>query len=231
MHRRATIAIVAAALALGACTTSSPGHGTGAGGASPPASSPSQPLSASPPGSSSASSSASSASSTAPPPSSAAPTSSSATLSGGSTYTGRGNPNTWCGSSQLAVTAVSAGGAAGHTGVVLRFLNNSHYRCIIYGYPGVDGTNRGGHSIASAARTPDGFLGGCRCTSLRGVLVQPGQTASALVEGDLGGGNCDRFHGLLVTPPNTYNSTPLHLAPESCHFQVHPVVPGSDGRG
>ena len=153
---------------------------------------------------------------------------------GGSTYTGRGNPNTWCGSSQLAVTAAppSGGGAAGHTGVVLRFLNNSHYRCILYGYPGVDGTNGGGHSVAHAARTPDGYLGGCRCSSLRGVLVKPGQTASALVEGDVGGsGNCDRFRGLLVTPPNTYNSTPLQLAPHSCDFQVHPVVPGSDGQG
>jgi hypothetical protein len=126
----------------------------------------------------------------------------------------------------------SGGGAAGHTGVVLRFLNNSHYRCILYGYPGVDGTNGRGHSVAHAARTPDGYLGGCRCSSLRGVLVKPGQTASALVEGDVGGpGNCDRFRGLLVTPPNTYNSTPLQLAPHSCDFQVHPVVPGSDGQG
>jgi hypothetical protein len=124
------------------------------------------------------------------------------------------------------------GGAAGHTGVVLRFLNNSHYRCIIYGYPGVDGTNRGGHSLASAERTLDGYLGGCRCTQLRGVLVAPGQTASALVEGDVGGsGNCDRVHGLLVIPPNTYASTPVSIAPHSCDFQVHPVVPGADGEG
>jgi len=115
---------------------------------------------------------------------------------------------------------------------VLRFLNNSHYRCILYGYPGVDGTNGGGHSVAHATRTTDGYLGGCRCSSPRGVLVAPGQTASALVEGDVGGsGNCDRFRGLLVTPPNTYNSTPLPVAPHSCHFQVHPVVPGLDGQG
>jgi hypothetical protein len=124
------------------------------------------------------------------------------------------------------------GDAAGHTGVVLHFLNNSHNRCILYGYPGVDGTNGGGHSIAHASRTLDGYLGGCRCSSLRGVLVKPGQVASALVEGDIGSANnCDRFRGLLVIPPNTYNSTPLQLAPHSCDFQVHPVVPGISGEG
>ncbi len=115
---------------------------------------------------------------------------------------------------------------------MLRLLNNSHNPCILYGYPGVDGTNRSGHSIAHAGRTLDGYLGGCRCTSPRGVLVKPGQVASALVEGDIGGGsNCDRFSGLLVIPPNTYNPTPLQLVPHSCDFQVHPVVPGTNGEG
>ena len=128
--------------------------------------------------------------------------------------------------------APPGGGAAGHTGVVLHLLNNSHYRCIIYGYPGVDGTNGGGHSVAHAARTLDGYLGGCRCTRLRGVLVAPGQSASALVEGDVGGsGDCDRFRGLLVIAPNTYDSTPISIAPHSCDFQVHPVVPGDTGEG
>ena len=41
--------------------------------------------------------------------------------------------------------------------------------------------------------------------------------------------NCDRFRGLVVTPPNTYRSTPIDLAPHSCHFQVHPVVPDDAG--
>jgi hypothetical protein len=116
--------------------------------------------------------------------------------------------------------------------VVLRFLNNSHYRCILYGYPGVDGTNAGGHSIGHAARTLDGPLGGCHCSQFRGVLVRPGQSASALVEGSIGGnGNCDRFRGLLVTPPNAYRSTPIQTAPHSCDFQVHPMVTGTSGEG
>lgn len=118
------------------------------------------------------------------------------------------------------------GNAAGHTGVELVFVNNSQRACILYGYPGADGTNGRGSSIAHAARTLTGYLGGCHCARLRGVLVRPGQAAYALAEGDLGGaGNCDRFRGLLVTPPNTYRSTPLGAAPHSCHFQVHPVTP------
>ncbi len=132
----------------------------------------------------------------------------------------------------MTAAAPAGGGAAGHTGVVLRFLNNSHNQCILYGYPGVDGTNRSGHSIAHASRTLDGPLGGCHCSQFRGVLVKPGQTASALVEGNIGGpGNCDRFHGLLVIPANTYNATPLDVAPHSCGFEVHPTVPGTDGEG
>jgi hypothetical protein len=62
------------------------------------------------------------------------------------------------------------------------------------------------------------------------VLVEPGQSAYAIVEGDLRGGrNCDRFHSLLVTAPNTYASTPIAPAPHSCDFQVHPVVPDNAG--
>jgi hypothetical protein len=120
----------------------------------------------------------------------------------------------------------------GHTSVVLQFLNNSHRRCILYGYPGVDGTNRGGHSRGHATRTTVGFLGGCGCTHPRGVLLRPGQVASALVEGDASHPRCsDRYAGLLVTPPNTYRSTPLSDAPEGCDFQVHPTVPGTSGQG
>jgi hypothetical protein len=146
---------------------------------------------------------------------------------------GKGNPNTWCGSSQIAVTAAEppGGAAAGHNGVVLRFLNNSHHTCVLYGYPGVDGTNRGGHSLGHAVRTKDGYLGGCHCSTYGGVRLRPGQSASALVEGDIGDGgpDCTRFKGLLVTPPNTFNSTPVEQAPYSCNFQVHPVVPGTTG--
>lgn len=122
------------------------------------------------------------------------------------------------------------GDVAGHTAVELQFLNNSHHACILYGYPGADGVNGGGHAIAHAKRTLNGYLGGCGCSHPRGVLVKPGQSAYAIVEGDLrGGGNCDRFAGLVVTPPNTYASTPIDMAPHSCDFQVHPVVPENAG--
>lgn len=236
--RRLRVVVVAAAAAAAlsaaaSCATSSPGHGTGAGAV--PGSSATAPHSSSAPAPSSVASSTTSAptspsvarSSSHSAHPTGRPPSSHSSGSGQSTYTGRGGPNSWCGSSQLAVTGGNPpqGNAAGHTGVELRFLNNSHHRCILYGYPGADGTN-GGRSIAHAARTPDGYLGGCHCSQLRGVLVGPGQSAYALVEGDIGGnGNCDRFSGLLVTPPNTYDSTPLQLAPHSCDFQVHPVTP------
>ena len=234
---RLTAAVVAAA-ALAACSSTSEGTGTGAGprsslssagpatSAAPATSSaPSTPASSIP----ASTPATSKASTTSRPPSSSPPVG-----SGGGSYTGKGNPNTWCGSAQLAVTAAhpAGGGAGGHDGVVLRFLNVSHHACILYGYPGADGT-KNGHSVASAKRTPDGFLGGCHCSQPRGVQVQPGETASALVEGDEGAGGpqCNRFTGLLVTPPNAYDSTPLTMAPPSCDFAVHPVVPGSNGLG
>lgn len=119
-----------------------------------------------------------------------------------------------------------------HSAVILRFLNTSHYACVLYGYPGVDGTNGGGHSTGHASRTTDGYLGGCRCSQPRGVLVRPGQTASALVEGNAGHQSCaGRYRGLLVTPPNGYNSTPVSMAPYGCDLTVHPVVASRDGRG
>jgi len=121
------------------------------------------------------------------------------------------------------------GDVAGHTGVQLEFRNTSHHACVLYGYPGADGVDGAGHAVAHAARTTDGYLGGCGCSHPRGVLVKPGQSAYAIVEGDAGGGACDRFRGLVVTPPNTYRSTPIGVAPHSCHFQVHPVVPDDAG--
>jgi hypothetical protein len=236
------VAAVVTAAALAACSSTSEGTGTGAGprtglssagaASSAPASSPSTPTSSTPVGTPTPSKTAATPSTSSRPTSSHPTSSHPPTGSGGGTYTGKGDPNTWCGSAQIAVTAThpEGGGAGGHDGVVLRFLNVSHHACILYGYPGVDGTRRG-HSVASAKRTTDGFLGGCHCTQPRGVRVSPGETASALVEGDEGAGGpqCNRFTGLLVTPPNGYDSTPVNLAPPSCDFVVHPVVTGSNG--
>lgn len=118
--------------------------------------------------------------------------------------------------------------------VALRFLNVSHHACILYGFPGVDGLDSHGRTVVHAKRTYDGFMGGCSCSSLHGVRLRPGQTASAVVEGDNGGAGpprCSRVTSLLVTPPNTYRSTPVRRAIHNCDFEVHPVVAGTTGQG
>lgn len=227
-HLAALAAALVSAVALSACASST--AGTGSGSAAP------QSATAPSPSAPTSTRASVAPAPTPPPPSSSTPTgrkphsTAPSAVAGGSL--GNGNPDTWCGSSQLAVvgSAPPGGDAAGHTAVLLKFVNVSHYRCVLYGYPGVDGTARG-HSIAHATRTYDGYFGGCRCSSLHGVTVAPGGTASAIVEGDIGDGSaaCDRFRGLLVTPPNTYHSTPVRVAPHSCDFTVHPVVPGSSG--
>lgn len=137
------------------------------------------------------------------------------------------------------------GGAAGHIGVVLLFENVSSTTCTLSGYPGVDGLDASGRDLASASRTPNGMIGFCSCTQPPTLTLGPGVIVSAVAEGDAagasggagggsgggaGGSSCDAFAGLLVTPPNTSTSTKVNLAPHSCDFTVHPVVPGMDGQ-
>jgi hypothetical protein len=131
------------------------------------------------------------------------------------------------------VTAIGppGGGAAGHVGVVLLFTNTSSATCSMTGYPGVDGLDSSGHKLASATRTLNGMIGFCGCTKPPVVTLTPGTVVSAVTEGASdGSGPCTAYPSLLVTPPNTTKSTSITLAPYSCNFTVHPVVPGQAGQ-
>lgn len=140
--------------------------------------------------------------------------------------------STNCAAAELSVAGgpLPGGSAAGHTGVLLTFTNHSRRTCTISGYPGVAGLDAGGHQLAQATRTFNGYLAGCRCSVRPSIRLAPHAIASAVTEGNVGGtGNCDTFTYLLVTPPNTTSSTRVDLVPHSCGFTVHPVVRGSTG--
>jgi len=129
-----------------------------------------------------------------------------------------------------------AGGAAGHQGVVLLFVNNGSTSCALSGYPGVAGLNASGTQIAQAQRTLTGMMGGLApgVTAIPVVTLSAGQTASAVVEGtDVTNGtetSCPTYASLLATPPNTMKSVPIPLSLPGCSgLEVHPVVPGTSG--
>jgi hypothetical protein len=128
------------------------------------------------------------------------------------------------------VTSAPLSGGAGHQGAIILITNNGDAPCSLVGYPGADGLDDTGHSIASATRTLTAMMGGCHCTKPATVTIAPDAAASAVVEANIGGpGPCDPFGGLLVTPPNTSTSTQLNVKLPSCGFQVHPVVAGAKG--
>ena len=99
------------------------------------------------------------------------------------------------------------------------------------GYPGVDGLDSAGQKLASATRTLNGMIGFCGCTKPPVVTLDAGHGG---LGGDRGGRRRFRtlhpYPSLLVTPPNTATSTSVTLAPYSCGFTVHPVVPGQAGQ-
>jgi hypothetical protein len=138
------------------------------------------------------------------------------------------NRTTECGFSQLAVTATFGGVGLGHEGVLLLFKNTSSVTCSLYGYPGVAGLNAEGVQITQATRTLNGYLGGAG-KSAPHVSLEPGATASAIVEGtDIPIGSatsCPTYSSLLVTPPNETQSVAIHISLPGCSgLQVHPVV-------
>ncbi|MDQ1392998.1 MAG: hypothetical protein QOF30_1975 [Acidimicrobiaceae bacterium] len=105
----------------------------------------------------------------------------------------------------------------------------------MHGYPGADGLAADGAHVVSARRTTNGYLAG---VGLLGpeptVSLATGTTASASVEGLLAPtpsqSACPTYTTLLITPPNETHS--VRLATGSlCDLEIHPVVPGSTGRG
>lgn len=127
-------------------------------------------------------------------------------------------------------------GAAGHLALVLIFNNVSRTTtCKIIGYPGVDLVNSSGATVAHLSRTLRGMAGGepAGVTAPQGIVLAPGQSASALAEAsDVPQGgitNCGSY-SLLVTVPNQYVSVPGGTAMlPRCEAEIHPVVPGTGG--
>jgi Protein of unknown function (DUF4232) len=105
---------------------------------------------------------------------------------------------------------------------------------MLSGYPGADGLNSSGQSIAHASRTLNGMIGFCGCTTPATLTLGPGVVVSAVVEGTSAGSGglpgCAAFPALLVTPPNTTTSTQIAASPYSCDFTIHPVVTGLAGQ-
>jgi hypothetical protein len=150
-----------------------------------------------------------------------------------------------CTNGQMVVSDSGGGAGLGHEDQVILFTNDSPAPCTLTGYPGVAGLNASGQQVVQAIRTPSGYLGGLwnNATTPPRVSLNPGQTASAIVEGTdnpIGTAtSCPSYTHLLVTPPNLTNSVRVSVSglgspptsglPGCSVIEVHPVVPGSIG--
>jgi hypothetical protein len=222
-----------AALTCAACSSSSGGTGSGTGtgsdtGASTPAPNSSGGVATTTQGATQGSTPGATTDT-----SSAAPGSSSSSAPGGGGSASSIVHPGWCVDGEITTSAENSpdGGAAGHNGVLLLFKNSSPRTCVLYGYPGADALDSAGHTVAHAARSLTGYIGG-QYSGLHNVSLAPGATASTYVEGDIGDGGADCSAGttMVVTPPNLFHPTPVSLAPYVCAFTIHPVVAGSTGR-
>lgn len=143
--------------------------------------------------------------------------------------TGYGPPPA-CGNHALAVTRTPSDSGMGHGGLVLLFRNRTRQACTLYGYPGADALGGYGSTLAHAARTRTGYLGGA---PLRTVTVEPGHFASATLEwlnfNPVTSGACRFSSSIAVTPANTAFATDLPASVSVCNLQVHPTVAGTTG--
>jgi hypothetical protein len=115
-----------------------------------------------------------------------------------------------CATAQLRISEKGIPSSAGHAGVVIVFENDGD-RCVLRGYPGVDGM-ADGSVVFHAERSPGGYLGGAEPDSPE-VELNTGGAASALLEGlhgpPAGEPPCPRVDALAVTPPDETHS--FHL--------------------
>jgi hypothetical protein len=140
---------------------------------------------------------------------------------------GAGVPS--CTGGQLAVHRSAVDGAAGHSVVILRFVNVGSSSCSLYGYPGLDALDAHGSVLKSAARSLTGITGSY---TEHAVVVNPGSRASAAVEWQNfsdGGGACRYSASIATTPPNTTKIVHFGVSVSVCSLKVHPVVPGGSG--
>ncbi|HEY2042217.1 MAG TPA: DUF4232 domain-containing protein [Jatrophihabitans sp.] len=139
-----------------------------------------------------------------------------------------------CGRQDLALSLAAGPGKAGGSWL-LRFRNTARTRCAIEGYPSVQ--PRDGLALVSKAyQTPSGRLGGLLSGEMPPVVVvQPGQSASALLEPsaegqDAQGGGCT-IDRLEVSLPAAGPIGELVRPLSWCSPEIHPVVAGETGSG
>lgn len=155
---------------------------------------------------------------------------------GGVTVTGSssGSPGTpECTASALTISAATGPSGAGHQSELLRFANTGGHTCFVRGYPGVAQVH-GSQTLQNAERTGSGYLGGLSGHSIPTVVLDPGHSASALVEAldaaPNGSNACTGAGatGLLVTAPDQTSSTQVPSLLTACaDFQVHPITGAS----
>ena len=140
-----------------------------------------------------------------------------------------------CTSANVAVTLGHEGAGMGHVGVFLLFTNTStSVTCAMHGYPTASYGLSDGTTL-TAAKILLGWTGGVsQGTTAPGVILAPGQQASAIVEWtDIVNAGQQCYSGistnLRITPPGMGKVTTLSVGTPCGNFEVHPVVPGTSG--
>lgn len=141
-----------------------------------------------------------------------------------------------CSSSQLSVTLGGFAAASNSEGGLLIFTNNGHTSCSMSGYPTVLAEGTQGNVVMTARRTRSGYLGGVTGVSPPQAYLEPGLSASALVEGGAlptGHASCVTITTIVITPPGATASISVpnrfptgHGVPGCSPISVHPVIPG-----
>lgn len=134
-----------------------------------------------------------------------------------------------CATKQLRITISAVPGGADHLGAAVRFANRGT-RCTLRGYPDLAGVTASGRLVVRARRTRDGYLGGAK--KIKKVVVDHGQTASALYEGLDGpppGHACPKYGYVRITPPGDRHSVHLRDGRGLCSPEIHPVIAGRTG--
>jgi hypothetical protein len=142
-----------------------------------------------------------------------------------------------CATSETSITTSSGGVGMSHVGLVLRFLNLGVIPCRMSGYPTVVLIGASGSRAITVTKTPSGYLGGLApgTGTSPEVTIEPGQSASSLLEGvDFGGTNqnaCPIVRSLLVAPPTDAQSVRVATRFDGCtDVEIHPVIAGTTGR-
>jgi hypothetical protein len=153
--------------------------------------------------------------------------------------------STRCQFAHLRISQAAPEPATGNHGVIVRFKNTGS-RCVLGGYPGVDGLSAAGKTIGSAKRERAGMLGGFdKRGALPTVTLRHGQTASAMIEYDIGPcvptHTCAKVFSFEVTPPGAMRFKRLNSSPKPGRstpgpdyyginaVSINPIVAGGTG--